>query len=856
MEGKAYNNELFYENLSCNHSIMADKIINQIENAFIRIGYRQNLIQKDYKYVDLFSPDMPVRTVGCAIFGQEPFDYRSACFGIQIAELNRSTDIIVNELKAFGAPQIFIINNGKTERWAITEREPVLKGKYETASLHDVIAENCKDWEPQAIMRAKSGFTRPGPRQLDFIDIGLLPALDYEASQKIDRLLLTVLNYAEEDFRERGLPFDAPAVFQVVFSLLAAKVLKDRNSPHSKGIDFSIPHTALKAVYDQYGFSLTAPASRIPKLTLESISKRLGKSFSLHNISVDTLTYIYENSFVSPKSRKKLGIHSTPSYVADYILSQIPLEDMQRHQWHVTDPMCGHGIFLIAAMRRIKSLLPGNWSSKQRHTFFVNHLHGIEIDPFSVEVARMCLMLADFPESNSWDLERGDVFANNILENTIKSKTMILVGNPPFENIEGRSPEIPKPAELLRRVLPILPNNAFIGLVLPRSFVDSSDYKKEREVFLNDFEIISLTCLPDRIFLHSDAETTLIIARKHKPQNGLDVVYREVRDSERMDFRIRHRVTWEDTVPQSYFRDKMEGRIIVPLLREIWERLEGFTRLSEVVDTSIGIQYKPKLEKEKLREIIRETPFPNSKPGISNVTEGFMQFIAEDTVYMSTDRQYRRFETSTAWDLPWDRPKVIVPASRMSRGPWRYAAAIDRNGRIVSRRFYSIWPKSKTFDVAMLAAVLNSPIAEAFIYAHSFQKDIPKRVYADIPIPEISFDTKQIIDYLVNHYLKVLRKDEIEAKKTLLQIDAEILKLYKLPPRLERQLLDIFWGHQRPVPFEFKGYIPPEINAWIPLHIYISEQFNNATPNKIMERIPFIRDTEFINYLKKLGTEE
>lgn len=73
---------------------------------------------------------------------------------------------------------------------------------------------------------------------------------------------------------------------------------------------------------------------------------------------------------------------------------------------------------------------------------------------------------------------------------------------------------------------------------------------------------------------------------------------------------------------------------------------------------------------------------------------------------------------------------------------------------------------------------------------------------------------------------------------------------------MERQLLDIFWGHQRPVPFEFKGYISPEINAWIPLHIYISEQFNNATPDKIMERIPLIRDTEFINYLKKLGTEE
>lgn len=855
MEDKAHNNELFNENLSCNHNIMTNKIIGQVENAFIKIGYSKNLIQKDYKYVDLFSSCTPIRTVNYALFGQEPFDYRSACFGIQIAAPNRSTDDVANELKSLGAPQIFIINNGKTERWAITESEPLLKDKYETACLPNVIAQNLRDWEPQAIIRAKSGFARPGPRQLDFVDIGLLPAIDYKASQKIDHLLRAVLNYAEEDFHERDLLFDAPAVFQVVFSLLAAKVLKDRNICNAKGIDFSIPQTALQAIYEHYGFSLTTPASKIPELTLESISQKIGKIFPLNNISVDTLTYIYENTFVSQKSRQELGIHSTPSYVADYILSQIPIEDLQREQWHVTDPMCGHGIFLIAAMRRMKSLLPGDWDSKQRHTFFIKHLHGIEIDPFSVEVARMCLMLADFPESNSWDLQRQDIFADNILENSM-AKTMILVGNPPFENIKGKRPETPKPAELLHRTLPILPNNALIGLVLPRSFLDGSDYKNERTALLSNFKIISVTCLPDRVFLYSDMETTVIVARKQQARKNWNMLYREVRDSERDDFQIRHGVTWEDNVPQSYLKDKMQGRLVVPLLREIWERLEGYTRFGEIVDISIGVQYKPNLGKERLCEIIRDVPFPCSKPGISKVTKGFMQFIAEDTVYMSTDKQYRRFETSTAWELPWDKPKVIVPASRMSRGPWRYAAALDKNGCIVSRRFYSIWPKSKTFDVAMLATLLNSPIAVAFIYAHSFQKDIPKRVYTDIPIPEISIDTKQIIDYLVNHYLKVLRKDETEAKKTLLQIDAEILKLYKLPPRLERQLLDIFWGHQRPVPFEFKGYISSEINAWIPLHIYISEQFNNATPDKIMERIPLIRDTEFINYLKKLGTEE
>ena len=56
----------------------------------------------------------------------------------------------------------------------------------------------------------------------------------------------------------------------------------------------------------------------------------------------------------------------------------------------------------------------------------------------------------------------------------------------------------------------------------------------------------------------------------------------------------------------------------------------------------------------------------------------------------------------------------ISPASRMSSGPWRYAAAIDKSGRIVSRRFYGIWSKPEIFDVTTLAALLNSPIVEAF----------------------------------------------------------------------------------------------------------------------------------------------
>lgn len=823
----------------------------KIENAFVNIGYKRSMFKKDYQYADLFSSGVPVRTVARAIFGQEPMDYRSACFGIQVAEPNRPSYALINELKALGAPHIFILNNGTTERWAITEQEPILRAKYKTANLPNIITQQANDWNPKAIIRAKAGFVKPAPRQTDFVDIGLLPALEHQAAEKIDYLLRAILNHTEEEFKKHNLTFDSSLIFRIVFSLLAAKLLKDRDVVTSAGIDFSAPQTAFKAVSNHYGPSLSSTASGIPKTTLKIIAQEIGDSFSLRNISVDTLTYIYENTFVSPESRQKLGIHSTPSYVADYVLSQIPLEDLPRTQWNVTDPMAGHGIFLIAAMRRMRDSLPQDWSGQQRHRFFVSHLHGIEIDPFSVEVARMCLMLADFPEPNGWDLINADVFAGSTLENTA-ARTKILVGNPPFENIEGKTPDTPKPVELLRRALPLLPAKSLIGLVLPRSFVDGTDYRKERETILNHFELISLTCLPDRIFLYSDMETAIIIARKHEPRRNF-VIYREVKDQERESFRIRQQVSWEDNIQQSYFQDKMKGRLVVPLLREVWEYLEYYPRLNDVSDIRIGVQYDPKKVKGNFSEIIRTKPFEGSTPGIAMVTEGFMQYVAQDTVHMSTDMSIRR---RNAWYLDWTKPKVIIPASRMSRGPWRYAAAIDKEGRIVSRGFYAVWPKPDILNVELLAAILNSPVAAAFSYAHSFQRSIPKRVYEDIPIPEISSDAGQIIHALVLNYLESLQKDKTTAKDILLRIDAEILKLYKLPPRLERQLLNIFWGHKRPVPFEFNGYIPLEIDSWVPLHIYISEQFREVTPQKIMERIPVICDQQFLDYLKSLGRGE
>jgi hypothetical protein len=52
-----------------------------------------------------------------------------------------------------------------------------------------------------------------------------------------------------------------------------------------------------------------------------------------------------------------------------------------------------------------------------------------------------------------------------------------------------------------------------------------------------------------------------------------------------------------------------------------------------------------------------------------------------------------------------------------------------------------------------------------------------------------------------------------------LSVDVEVLRLYELPPPLERELLDLFAGWPRVgVPFRFDGYFPPHFGDCLPLH--------------------------------------
>ena len=92
-----------------------------------------------------------------------------------------------------------------------------------------------------------------------------------------------------------------------------------------------------------------------------------------------------------------------------------------------------------------------------------------------------------------------------------------------------------------------------------------------------------------------------------------------------------------------------------------------------------------------------------------------------------------------------------------------------------------------------------------------------------------------------------------DAETKLLAIDAFVLRGYGLPPRLERQLLDFFQGAQRPVPFQFEEYFPPNFGPTIPLWMFLSEDYQKCSARYFLSKVPRITDPALIQAFEEVA---
>ena len=825
------------------------ELYGRVKQGLTGIGYVGTLLQENYEFADILAPEYSVGSIPLAAFAQDPPSYRNACFGVVLAN-GVEGPTLVSTCRSLGAPQILEVHHNHINRWKMTgQGEPQFLEQVKAEEVQVFFERNREDWSPRRILGVKSA-GRSTASQLDFYDLGLLPLLEQQAREKLDRLLQETVELSIEEF-QRDSDFtddDYPPLFRLLFRLIAAKVLADRGHPGDWLKDEA--HLIINAVQAFY-FKETTPEAVLSHSPTQQVAwERVKKGFHFQNLSVDSLAYVYENTLVAPETRRLFGIHSTPPAIAEYIIRHLPFEDLPLNQRRIFEPFAGHGVFLVAAMQRMRELMPPDMTSEQRHRYFVKMLCGIEIDEFAREVARLSLMLADYPNPDGWRLYGADALRSDLFEQELDAAQVVLC-NPPFEDFDvneratyGDLFSVRKPATILHRVLQKPPD--LLGFVLPRSFVMGRGYKQVRSEIGQTYSSIELVSLPDEVFRHSDAEAVLLLASKKGGRVGR-LLTGGVDKGDLEHFYLTHEPTWQSEGDFEASAGTFESSIWLPALQDVWKATSRMKRLSDVADIHRGIEYNVPLPSNEFN-LVSETSRSGYRLGIQKVKDTVEPFLIRKTVYLNVTQGRMR---GSADKYPWEQRKLVVNTARRTRGAWRVVASIDYLGVVCYQNFHGIWPKN-SISLETLAAILNGPIANAYVATREGGRDVKKQTLLGIPIPDLHADRDEAISSLVHKYTEVRGQwlagnpaDEAAHAKcgSLLRlIDAEVLRAYDLSPRTERALLDYFSDQPRPGPVSFKEFFPNWFKPHIPWYRYLSDEMEQASATSTLGRLPVIDD--------------
>lgn len=806
-----------------------------IERCLATVGYDQAHLLRD----------VPVERVSVPIvaFSGSPFDARNACIAALAGNCNNID--VVSAVRPIAAPVAIVAGTNFYEIYRQETAKPVLLDRLTPDELTNYFDRNRSELAPQAIYRAKV-WGRLEHRQLDFVDIGLLPILEEEMGERLTKLMVDSVTIARESVGwKKPTPDQGEWLVKSVFWLLAAKILQDKQVPGFIRLGWNDLDSVFQRLAGHYNSENPAPVRAgegRQRDALLAASAEIKRFAPLGLLSTEALGYLYESALIDKATRQSLGTHSTPSWMVDYIVGKLRpwIQEMPVADRRVFEPACGHGGFLIAGLRLLSELRPANYD-EDRRSYLRKRLRGIEYDTFAVEIARLSLTITDVPNPNGWTLKNDNMFLGDVLAKEAAAATIVL-SNPPFERFAKTHRQagwqLNKAAETLRRVVRVLPAGAVFGFVMPHGFLNSKQDAGLRSHILAGCEVAEVTTFADKVFRCGAPEPCVIIGRKgHKP--SATVLYQRVREDRIQQFKKNYEPSSVEHVPQSAFRLKNQGSFFLAELSELWNALAHLSPLGESAEIGQGLSHKgvddPTAPKRAVRE--SSTPMEKLTSGFTYWTETLMTHELPPETWLSLDpKLIGRPRSGTKCG----EAQVILNYHRVSRQGWCIKALIDKTGHPVTSDFSIV--RSKKLSPLVLWSLLNSPVANAFAHTHSTKRDILIGTLEALRIPNVfgqdlsaleraaaaylkaaiafSENVKQAPDAQRNLFERVIAKPpneerpptEEELRALHWRVDAEVLRLYGLSAELERKLLLFFVGvERRGVPFRQREYYPPRL---------------------------------------------
>ena len=829
-------------------------------------------MQEKYAYIDTTGSHQ----VHLAGFAHQTYDARSACVAGVDADLSTEqlVEKSVTEYRGFGAPILFTCCREELQWWSFTTQRPTLEQKVSADKVANFFNEHCKEFAPGNIYRAKTLGRLDPQYQLTFVDVGLMPLFEHEMGDHLSKLIRRMCDALHNEIGKPDINEELGRwLFQSVFRLLAAKILTDKKVPEFSGLNMDDVSETLRKVHNHY--NAEQPIDKLtPKqeIGLKAAAKLLKKFGSLRHLTIESLAYVYENTLITKDIRKALGIHATPSYLVDYIVWQLApwIEVIPLQNRVVLEPTCGHAPFLISAARLLREMIDED-DPKKRHNYLKDHLVGVEVDSFAREIAKLSLTLADVPNPNGWKLLPADVYKDRILPEAARNATILLC-NPPFQDFcaeeqkayknEGvRLRHFNKAAEVLGRTLPYMPVGSVFGIIVPQGFLHTQSLSPLRELIVKQFELSEICALPENVFYTARHKSAVILGRKLKADDrttlsGSTTRFRRVERWDLHEFKDHYGAVTE-VVPQRKFFVIPNYELRLRLLRNVWEYCQRFPHLGEVTRVGKGLEYKGR-DLPANKPTVSERKFPGGLRGYAKFDSTIKLTEVPRHWWMSLDALVIR---RPGRGMPKDSGRIILNSARVGSGPWRLKALLDVKGRAITNRFIAVEPRTDEWSLEALWAILNSPFANAYAYCNCYERDNLVGMIESLPLPEHDLNLLQRLTVLVHEYFGIYSKgtnllgtepDVKQAEQRMLTIDGEVMRAYDLPPRLERQVLDLFYGWPRKgVDFKFSQYFPRGFESYIPLHEYLSKEYQRSTVSFVDKWVEEVRSPQIIKAFEK-----
>lgn len=241
--------------------------------------------------------------------------------------------------------------------------------------------------------------------------------------------------------------------------------------------------------------------------------------YQFNRIPIQLISHVYE-AFLKSEEKKGKGIYYTPSFIVNFMLSQILREKLEgKREVTILDPAVGSGAFLVESFRMILNSYNGEIDYYKKKEILQNQLFGIDIDRHALQIATFSLYLAlietENPEfirkqiENSHPIlpsliDKNLLRANALTDNVFEDKTFdCIVSNPPWGSVtDTDDPENQKERKAIR-------TKGKIGTI--PEYKNVSDYERSQAFLLrvkkwsNEDTLFSMI-VKNSIFLNDNAD--------------------------------------------------------------------------------------------------------------------------------------------------------------------------------------------------------------------------------------------------------------------------------------------------------------------------------------------------------------